>query len=261
MRSELVLTSQIGRVGIIELNNPERRNPLSNEMVAELLASIDDLDRDEKIGAIVITGKGNSFSAGGNLENFAKLSNTSAVQLLEEGDLSIRLFNKAKYTTKPLIAAVNGYALGGGFGLVAMCDLVIASEKAKMGTTEIKIGGFPIVILPVLIHALGEKKALELSLTGKLIDANEAKEWGLVSEVLEHNQLMERAVEIASQIASFSPLAIKLGKKAFYDIRDMRLEDALQYMASLRVTTFLSEDLQEGASAFIEKRNPQWKGR
>lgn len=252
---------QDGRVGIIELNDPERRNPLSNSMISTLLSKIDQLDNDDAIGAIVITGNGKAFSAGGNLQDFSVLSKASAVDLLEEGNLSIRLFNKAKNTKKPLIAAVNGYALGGGFGLAAMCDLVIASEKAKMGTTEIKVGGFPIVILPVLMHVLGEKKTMELALTGKLITANEAKECGLVSEVVEHDQLMNRVIEIANEIASFSPLALKLGKKAFYDIRDMPIEDALQYMASLRVTTFLSEDLQEGASAFVEKRKPEWKGR
>lgn len=261
MNHTLVIREKIGRVGIIKLNDPERRNPLTNTMVVSLIEAIDVFDADIEVGAIVITGNGNSFSAGGDLQNFSKLSNASAVDLLEEGNLSVQFFNKAKYTTKPLIAAVNGYALGGGLGLIAMCDIGIASTKAKMGTTEIKIGGFPLVIMPLLLRTLGEKKTLELSLTGKLMDANEAKQYGVVSQVVEHEQLMDHVLAVASEIASYSPLAIKLCKKAFYDIRDMSIEDSLQYMASLRVTTFLSKDLQEGATAFIEKRQPIWKGR
>lgn len=261
MDNNLVVIEKKARVGIIYLNDPSRRNPLTNAMVTKLIEAIESLDADEEIGAIVLTGTGNSFSAGGDLQNFSQLANARAVDLLEEGNLSIKLFNIAKHTTKPLIAAVNGYALGGGLGLIAMCDIAIASNKAKMGTTEIKIGGFPLVIMPLLIRVLGKRKTLELALTGDIISATEALQIGLVSQVIEHENLLEQVLEMASDIASYSPFALKLCKKAFYDICDMPVEDALPYMASLRVTTFLSEDLHEGASAFIDKRQPVWKGR
>ncbi|BCJ86121.1 enoyl-CoA hydratase/isomerase family protein [Effusibacillus dendaii] len=206
-------------------------------------------------------GAGSAFSAGGDLAAFSQSALMSAPQHHQEGKANTELFRLGATVKKPLIAAVNGHALGGGCGLVAMCHIAIASETAKFGTTEIKVGLMPFVILPWIRRAVGHRKALEMMLTGDILSAQEAKEMGLVHRVVPADRLAEEAASLACTIAEYSPLAIRLGLDAFYTTEDMDLLKSMDYLNTLRVVSFLSEDLQEGASAFIEKRTPQFKGR
>jgi len=163
--------------------------------------------------------------------------------------------------TKPLIAAVNGHAMGGGCGLAAMCHMVIASEKAKFGTPEIKVGIFPFVIFPLIIRAVGPRRALEMAIVGQPLGAAEALEAGLANKVLPAGELLDGTIKLASDLASRSPLVMKLGLNAYNTIMDMEVNKAMDYLNTLRVIDFMSEDLKEGASAFIQKRAPEWKGR
>jgi len=178
----------------------------------------------------------------------------------QEGAASTELFRMGFKMTKPLIAAVNGHALGGGCGLVAMCHLAVASESAGFGTPEIKVGIFPFVIFPLLIRALGPRRSLEMALTGRSVGAAEAMEIGLINRVLPREDLLASALGLASDIAGRSPLVLRLGLNAFNTSMDMEINKAMDYLNTLRVIDFMSEDLREGAAAFIQKRAPQWKG-
>lgn len=261
MAYEAILVETSENITTITLNRPEMRNPLTNQMVQELIEAIQEADRDPDVRAIIITGSGDAFCAGGNLNEFRQMMEKSAPDLYDEGLFSSRLFKLGEKVRTPLIAAVNGPALGGGCGLAAMCHIAIASERAKLGTTEFRLGLVPFVIMPWIRRAVGHKNALEMMLTAKIMTAEEARQIGLVQRVVPHEQLMEEARKVARQVASFSPLAVKLGLDAFYTTEKMDLDKSIDVLSTLRIVSFLSEDLQEGATAFLEKRPPVWKGR
>lgn len=245
----------------ITLNDPERRNALSEELVRALISAFRDAEADEEVRVVVLTGEGNAFSAGGDLSAFAQSAKKSAPEHHKEGKAHTELFQLGATMRKPIIAAVNGHALGGGCGLAAMCHITLASEEAKLGTTEINVGLVPFVILPWIRRAVGHKNTLRMMLTGEAMNAEQAKEIGLVQTVVPAEKLGEEAQKLAAKIGGFSPLAIELGLDAFYDTEEMDLMKTLDYLNTLRVVSFLSEDLQEGASAFIDKREPKFTGR
>ncbi|MCF8563247.1 enoyl-CoA hydratase/isomerase family protein [Alicyclobacillus tolerans] len=248
-------------VATVTLNNPEMRNPLTNRLVEELMHALSALDADDAVRAIVLTGSGSAFCAGGNIQEFAATLQKTAPELYKDARRSTPLFQLGSQVRTPLIAAVNGAALGGGCGLAAMCHLALASDKAKFGTTELKLGLVPFVILPWIRRAVGERKALQMMLTAQVFTAQEAKELGLVHKVVAHEELLQQAHWLARQIASYSPLAVGLSLNAFYTTEQAGLTEALDYLSTLRIVSFLSEDLREGSRAFLEKRKPEWKGR
>ncbi|MFP5109452.1 enoyl-CoA hydratase/isomerase family protein [Neobacillus sp. C211] len=258
---ELVRFHIEDHVGIVELNDPESRNPLSKELCLTLIDTLKAAEVNESVHVMVLTGAGNSFCAGGNIKEFAGYQEKLASEIHKEGEATTQLFQTLSSLRKPVIGAVNGHALGGGLGLVAACHYSIASTNAKLGTTEIKLGLFPLVILPVLIEAMGSKKALEISFTGEIFKAEKAIEYGLVNKVVPTEQVMESAMEFARKLASASPLALRIGMDCFVKTRDMEWNKKLDYANTLRVISFLSDDLKEGAQAFLEKRLPNWKGR
>ncbi|MHB8156047.1 MAG: enoyl-CoA hydratase/isomerase family protein [Desulfocucumaceae bacterium] len=260
MDFEQVAVEQQGRVRVVFLNRPEKKNALSEKMATELIAAMEEADRDPGVGAVLLTGKGEAFCAGADLSEFAQMAQKTAPVMHREGQSTTRLFKMGFTMTKPLVAAVNGPAMGGGCGLAAMCHLAVAGEKAKFGTPEIKVGIFPFVIFPLLIRAMGSRRALEMALTGKSLAAAEAREVGLVSRVLPQEDLYAEALRLASDIAEKSPLVLRLGLNAFNTAMDMEINKAMDYLNTLRVIDFMSEDLKEGAMAFIQKRNPEWKG-
>lgn len=248
-------------IGWITLDDPDRRNALGEEQVAELIACIKSADADEAVRVMILTGAGKSFSAGGDLAAFARGGQKSAPQHHAEGDAGTELFRLGATVRTPMIAAVNGHALGGGCGLVAMCHLALAAESATFGTPEVKVGLAPFVILPWIRRAVGEKQALRMLLTGDTLTAQEAKDLGLVQMVTPPERLLPEAEALARKIAAYSPLALRLGLDAFYTTEEMDLLTSLRYLNTLRVVSFLSDDLQEGARAFLEKRPPRFTGR
>ncbi|HBV97214.1 MAG: hypothetical protein JL50_09080 [Peptococcaceae bacterium BICA1-7] len=260
MDYQQVAVERLGRVRVVYLNRPEKRNALSRQMSTELIAALGEADRDTGVGAVVLTGKGESFCAGGDLADFAAMTSRTAPVIYREGEESTELFKMGLRMKKPLIAAVNGQALGGGCGLVAMCHLALASEKAKFGTPEVRAGIFPFVILPLLIRAVGPRRALEMALTGRSLNAGAAREIGLVNNVVAHEELLGEALKLASGVAGRSPLVLRLGLTAFNTAMDMEINKAMDFLNTLRVIDLMSEDLKEGAMAFIQKREPEWKG-
>lgn len=256
-----ILYEKTDHIARIIFNRPEKRNSLNSQLISELIKAVTEADLDNDVNAIVLTGSGKSFCAGGDISDFAELTSKTAPLIQEDGLASNEVFRLGCLVRKPLIASVNGHALGGGCGLVAMCHLSIASETAKFGTPEVKIGIFPFVIFPLLIRALGPRKALELALTGEIITAPEAHRIGLVNRVVPPDQLEEETLKLARTVAGHSPLVLRLGLEAFNNIINMEMEKAFRYLNALRVVDFMSEDLKEGAMAFLEKREPKWQGR
>lgn len=258
---ELVRYQIEDHVGIIEMNDPESRNSMSQNMCLTLIDTLKAAETNNEVHVIVITGAGSAFCAGGNIKEFALYQEKVASEVHKEGEATTNLFQTLTSLRKPVIGGINGHALGGGLGLVAACHYTVASSRAKLGTTEIKLGLFPLVILPVIIDAIGSKKALEISFTGEIFTADQAKEYGLVNKVVQPEQVMDVALKFARQLASASPLALKIGMDCFVKTRDMEWNKKLDYANTLRVISFLSDDLKEGAQAFLEKRQPNWTGR
>lgn len=245
----------------IILNRPEKRNALSVTMTHELIGVLQDADRDPAVKVIVLTGTGKVFCAGGDLDEFSRLREKSAPAVYNEGVESTALFRMGVLLRKPLVTAVNGPAVGGGCGLVAMSHLAVASEEAKFGTPEIKAGMFPFVIFPLLVRAVGPRKALALALTGEMIAAPEAERIGLVNKVVPAETLLPETMKLAEKLAGYSPLVLRLGLDVYNTAVDLEINQAFSYLNALRVVDFLSADLQEGVRAFLEKRLPRWQGK
>ena len=260
MSGDALLVEDIGAVRKITFNRPKRRNPLSYsvaEALHELLLKTAD---DSAISAVVITGSGTSFCAGGDQDDFRKGFSQSSAEVLVNYP-PMKIFKLARNYRKPLIAAVNGSAFGGGMGITCVSHLAVASERATFGIPEIKLGIFPLTILPLVRPLLGERRTLELALTGRHMSASEALSLGVVCKVVPHEELEAEAMKLASEVGSYSPLAIRLGLEAMQTSADMSFSESMEYLNTMRTVFFGSEDLNEGANAFMEKRAPVWKGR
>lgn len=258
MSEAKILYQTEDRIAGITLNDPDQRNALTYAMVSELIAALRQAESDDSVRVVLLAAAGKHFSAGGNLREFAAEIDQPAFYHWESGALWEELFSLIPQMTKPVVAAVRGYALAGGTGLAALCDLTLASAEAKFGLTEINIGLFPLIVLPAVRRAVGEKKALELALTGAIIEAGEAASMGLVNRVVPETELDEAALALARDLAAKSPQALHLGKRLFWDTAGMTYEQALSHGRSIRVNYMLSEDLREGIAAFKEKRKPNW---
>jgi enoyl-CoA hydratase len=231
-------------------------NALNFELMNEMLHALQTLERDEEILAIVLTGNEKAFAAGADIKEFA--ARNSAQMLLEN---PLEKWQRIEKFPKPLIAAVSGYALGGGCELILMCDIVIASETAKLGLPEVNIGVMPGAGgTQRLTHLIGKFKAMELILTGRTIDAQEAFALGLVSKVVPAAEYLEEAKRVAREIASKSPIAVRAAKEAVLAALS-GLEQGLAFERKSFYLLFDTEDKKEGMQAFLEKRKPQWKGR
>jgi len=250
--SESLQISRAGRVLELALNRPERRNALNLELCRALADALEAAEKDASIGAILVRGNGKSFCAGMDLHEV--LSPGGA----EINDAHERIFTAGIRLTKPMIAAVHGAALAGGTGLAANCHVVIAADDATFGLTEIRIGLWPFVIFRTVVAALGQRRATELALSGRIFGAAEAREYGLVHHVVEPAVMMERAQEIATGIAASSPTAIAAGLAFVRDARGKSWEEAGELARGIRNDVFRSADFQEGIRAFQEKRPPRW---
>jgi len=256
----LVLEERLGAVLRLTMNRPEKRNPLSYAMAAELVRRLKAAEADAEIGAIVLTGAGEHFCVGGDQSEFRAALTKRPPELLDEYT-PLDLFKLGRTFRKPLIAAVGGPAMGGGFGVTCMAHVAIAADTATFAIPEIKLGIFPLTILPLIRPVIGDRRTLELAITGRTMQAAEALEVGLVQRVVAPDRLQAEALETAQRIAGYSPLAMRLGLKSFFDSADMGFEEAIEHLNAMRVIFFGSEDLNEGSTAFLEKRKPVWRGR
>jgi enoyl-CoA hydratase len=258
MNYETVIVSKEGMVGVITLNRPQALNALSTKMVGELISALDEFGKDDGIRSVVIAGNDRAFSAGADIKEMADMT---AVQMVM-GEHFFPLWDKVGHYPKPIVGALTGFALGGGLELAMSLDILIAAETAQLGQPEINIG-----VIPGgggtqrLTRAVGKSKAMEMILTDKRIGAEEAKTLGLVSRVVPKEACVEEAKKVAAQIASKSPVAIKLAKMSINKAFEMGLSDGLDFERELFYMLFSSEDAKEGMHAFMDKRKPEFRGK
>ncbi len=246
-------------VATLTLNRPERRNALSWDVIAELRARLAEAKADAAVHAVVITGAGDkAFCAGADLGTMAE--GASFLDLHEGRGGLAELFKEMYALGKPTIARVHGYALAGGFGLALACDLVVAADNAVFGTPEIDVGLWPYMITVPLTRSMPPKKALELMMTGRRVDAAEAERIGFVNRVVPVAELDAAVAELAKSLVTKPASILKLGRDSFYDVWDRGAEEALALLHPLLTVTTLTDDAQEGIAAFTEKRPPKWRG-
>jgi enoyl-CoA hydratase/carnithine racemase len=247
-----------GAVATITLNKPERKNPLGTEMVNELCYALDDCREADDVRVIVLTGEGNAFSAGGDLQQM--LGGNTDDALPHRGDYA-ELLLRFPSLGKPTIARIPGVAMGGALGLIASCDFAIACESAKLGAPEIKRGFFPMMIMAVLRRVVSRRRLLEMILLGESISAREAERIELVSKAVPEDRLDVEVAELASKLSAQSPSAMRMGLAAFHAQADQDLATALPFLRQELAKILGTDDAREGVMAFLEKRAPRWTGR
>lgn len=256
---ELIIVTEQYQPGIalIQLNRPKELNALNPQLMGEVRDTLLQLDKNDSVKVIIITGNDQAFAAGADIKQMA---DKSAIDMHIMDQFST--WDQIRKTKKPIIAAVSGFALGGGCEFVMTCDMVIASETAKFGQPEIKIGTIPGAGgTQRLTKAVGKAKAMELILTGRFLSAQEAHFYGLVNKVVPIEMYMHEATELAKEIAQMPPIAVQLAKEAINRSFETQLDEGLMFERKNFYLTFASEDQKEGMKAFIEKRKPVYKGK
>jgi len=252
-----ILVSEVGRAGLIQLNRPQQLNALNAALMEEVVTALEELDRNEQIGCVVITGNQRAFAAGADIKEMAE---ASAVDMLLRDNIA--RWDRIRKIKKPLIAAVSGFCLGGGCELAMTCDLIIASESAQFGQPEVNIGVMPGAGgTQRLTRALGKSKAMGMVLTGRYLPASEAEQLGLVARVVPVEVYLDEALKLANEIASRPPVAVRLAKEAVNKAFETSLSEGLDYERRLFFLLFATDDQKEGMRAFIEKRPAEWRGR
>jgi enoyl-CoA hydratase len=255
---EHIIVEGRGAVGVITLNRPKMLNALSFGVFREIAAAVDDLETDDKIGCIVLTGSDKAFAAGADIK---EMQPKTFIDMFSSDFAAVGADRVAK-CRKPTIAAVAGYALGGGCELAMMCDIIIAADTAKFGQPEITLGTIPgIGGTQRLTRAVGKSKAMDMCLTGRMMDAAEAERSGLVSRIVPSDKLMEEVMAAAEKIAAMSRPAAAMAKEAINRAFETPLSDGLNVERNLFHATFALEDRAEGMAAFIEKRKPANKNK
>jgi enoyl-CoA hydratase len=247
-------------VATITLNQPEKRNALSNQMLSELIEAFESARDDDRVRCVVLTSSHDRvFSAGASLDQFA--ADLPLVHKHFGTERLPRLFKTIMQLGKPTICAANGHVVAGALGVALACDLIVAKDGASFGTPELNVGVFPFMIMALIYRNVPRKKTNELLLLGERISAEEAREAGIVNRVVADDDFDAAVDDWATQLAAKSPVLMKLGKDAMYRQLDMPFEDALEFLRSQLSVAFTTEDIQEGVRAFFEKRDPQWTGR
>jgi enoyl-CoA hydratase len=254
---ETILLDRKGRVGIITLNRPKALNALNSQLMGEVVAAVEELDGDAEIGAILITGSDRAFAAGADIKEMQPKSYMDVYL-----DDFFSAWDKVAAARTPTIAAVAGYALGGGCELAMLCDILIAADTAKFGQPEIKLGVIPgIGGSQRLTRAVGKAKAMELCLTGRNMDAEEAERAGLVSRIVPASDLLDEAMQTATTIAEMSLPVAMMAKEAVNRSFETTLTEGVRFERRVFHSTFATEDQKEGMTAFVEKRPPVFKHR
>ena len=257
MSYETIIVETEGRVGLITLNRPKALNALNSLVMEETIAAAKAFDEDDEIGAIVLTGSEKAFAAGADIKEMQALNYVEAY-----GRDFFGQWERFAATRKPMIAAVAGYALGGGCELAMMCDIIVAAETAKFGQPEITLGVIPgMGGTQRLTRAIGKAKAMDLCLTGRMMDAEEAERSGLVARVVPAGELIATAREMAQKIASFSLPSVMMAKEAVNRSYEQPLSEGLRFERRLFHSLFATDDQTEGMAAFTEKREAQFNNR
>jgi enoyl-CoA hydratase len=257
MTYENIVVETKGRVGIIRLNRPQALNALNKALVAELTQAIEVFDADDKIGCMLIAGSDKAFAAGADIKEMADKPFIEAYL----GDF-VSNWDAVAHARKPIVAAVAGFALGGGCELALQSDVVIAADNAKFGQPEIKLGVIPgIGGTQRLTHAVGKAKAMDLILTGRMMDAAEAEKSGLVARVVPAANLMDEAMKVADTIANMSLPSVLAAKEAVNRAFEIGLSEGVVFERRIFHALFATEDQKEGMKAFVEKRAPKWKNK
>jgi enoyl-CoA hydratase len=257
MSYEMILTETRRRVGLITLNRSKALNALNNQLMRELMDALEAFDRDESIGAMVITGSEKAFAAGADIKEMAD----QTIQQIMDRD-HVAVFGRIRTIRKPVIAAVSGWALGGGCEVALSCDMIVASESAKFGQPEITIGVIPGAGgTQRLARAVGKAIAMEMILNNRTLTAQEAYQFGLVNRVVPVEGYLDEALKLAEEIASRAPVAARAAKKMINQAFERTLSDGLAAEKQEFYNLFATEDQKEGMQAFVEKRKPEWKGK
>lgn len=257
---ETLVAEQRKSALVLTINRPDQRNAINALVMRELLSGLGAARDDDGIRTVVLTGAGDkAFCAGGDLGG-GSMGGGAVAQHLDRTLLS-QVFRAMRGLGKPVVGRMNGHALGGGFGLALACDLVVAAEHAEVGTPEINVGLWPYIITAIIHRNVPSKIALEMMMLGKRITAAEAARWGIVNRVVPASELDAAIDEVVDELASKSPLILRLGKDSFYVAEDMAFSNALSYLENQLSIGLQAEDVAEGIQAFFQKRPPDWKGR
>ena len=257
MTTETILVETNGKVGIVRLNRPQALNALNAKVNEELSAAIDAFEADEGIACVIITGNEKAFAAGADIKEMQAKSYMDAFK----GDFA-QSWDRVARMRKPVIAAVAGFALGGGCELAMMCDMIIAADNAKFGQPEIKLGVIPgIGGTQRLTRAVGKAKAMDLNLTGRMMDAAEAERSGLVARIVPLASLMDETMKIAETIASMSLVALMVAKESVNRAFETTLAEGIRFERRTFHALFATNDQKEGMAAFVEKRAPKFEDR
>jgi len=259
MEYKTLLYHEANGITTITFNRPEKRNAVSYQLIADLVSALEQAEKSSS-QVLILTGAGKAFCAGMDLEDLQGLIGRTHEQNLKDSETMARLFRSIYEFPKPTIAAVNGAAIAGGTGIATICDFTLAVPEAKFGYTEVCIGFVPAIVSSFLIAQIGEKRARDLLLTGRIFGAEEAHKMGLVNEVLAPDTLIPRAHELAQQLMKNSPASLRATKALLASYTkeqlDVQVKDAIERNAKIRQT----HDFKEGITSFLEKRSPKWGG-
>jgi enoyl-CoA hydratase/carnithine racemase len=258
MRFENIRLAREGPVAVATLNRPQRRNALSLGLMLELIGCLDEIGRNREIRAVILAAAGKVFCSGHDL---SEMTGRDLDEYRRIFDVCTELMMKMQAIPQPVIAEVQGIATAAGCQLVATCDLAVAAEEAAFGTPGVKIGLFCTTPMVALTRAIGRKRALQMLLTGELVDACTAADWGLINQVVPASDLPAATRKLAAKVAEASSLVVALGKQAYYTQIDLDQAEAYAYAKEVMATNALAADAQEGISAFLGKRAACWKGK
>ena len=258
--SDLIETTTDSQVQTIRLNRPNERNALNADLVTALKAALEEAEADEDLRTIVLTGAGSAFSAGADLSSLRAMRDAGPMENQHDSRHLAELFQQIYQHPMPVIAKVNGHAIGGGCGLAAVCDFSYAAEGATLGFTEVRIGFVPAIVMVFLRRTLGETQARDLLLRGRLVDATTAAELGLVTRVVPDEELSAAVDDLARELAwETSPSAVALTKRMLARVPGMGLDEALDYAVQMNAFARGTDDCQAGIEAFLNDEDPPWK--